>query len=126
MGMKSTFKKLDNTFIESHNSFMKIASITETKNQLSALLEKVKAGEIVVICDRDQPVARLCPISSFEEDLDESGWDARLRRLERKGLVRRPANGRRLPEEWLAKPLLRAKCGASGVEILLKQRDERP
>jgi prevent-host-death family protein len=124
--MRSTFEKLDSTYVESYNSFMKTASITETKNQLSALLEKVKAGEIVVICDRDQPVARLCPISSFEADLDESGWDARLRRLERKGLVRRPANGRRLPEEWLAKPLLRAKSGASGVKILLKQRDERP
>lgn len=103
---------------------MKIASITETKNQLSALLEEVKAGEVVVICDRDQPVARLCPISSFEKDLDESEWDARLQRLERKGLVRRPTEGRRLPEGWMTRPLLRAKSGASGVEILLKQRDE--
>ena len=104
---------------------MKIASITETKNHLSALLEKVKAGEVIVIYDRDQPVAQLCPVGAQKEGLDESGWEARLRRLERKGIVRRPTNAKRLTREWFTRPLPRPKGGASGVAILLKEREER-
>jgi prevent-host-death family protein len=105
---------------------MKMASITETKNHLSALLEKVKAGEVVIICDRDQPVARLCPVSPTREELDENGWDARLRRLERKGLVHRPANAKQLPDGCLTGTLPRTKSGASGVAILIKDREEGP
>jgi prevent-host-death family protein len=105
---------------------MRTASITETKNHLSALLEEVKAGEEVIICDRDQPVARLCPVSSVRKDLDDNGWDARLRRLERKGLVHRPATPGRLPDEWLTRTLPRAGSGTSGVAILLKDREEGP
>lgn len=39
------------------------ATISQTKNTLSALLEKVKAGETVLILDRDTPVATLMPVS---------------------------------------------------------------
>jgi len=105
---------------------MKTASITETKNQLSAILERVKAGEVVVICDRDQPVARICPISPVQDDLDEDGWDARLRRLQRQGLVHAPANLNRLSDEWLSRTLPRTRSGASGVATLLNDREEGP
>jgi prevent-host-death family protein len=105
---------------------MKMTSITETKNHLSSILEEVKAGQVVIICDRDQPVARICPVSSTQNDLDDSGWEARLRRLERKGLVQRPATPGRLPDEWLSRPLPRAKSGASGVAVLLKDREAGP
>ena len=64
---------------------MKRASITEAKNQLSALIDRVRRGERVVIEDRGVPVARL------DSMLDLPGDDqGRLARLERAGLARRP------------------------------------
>lgn len=62
---------------------MKSASITETKNHLSALLEKVRHGETILITDRGIPVARL-------ESVNTAGFDdpdGRLARLERQGLL---------------------------------------
>ena len=38
---------------------MKKASITEAKNNLSALIDRVKGGSPVLIVDRGRPVARL-------------------------------------------------------------------
>lgn len=64
---------------------MKIASISEAKNQLSALLDKVRNGETIVITDRDRPVARLEPMG-IDDQLDPEG---RLARLERNGIIRR-------------------------------------
>jgi prevent-host-death family protein len=43
---------------------MKTATISETKNQLSALLDRVRHGETILITDRSQPVARLEPVVS--------------------------------------------------------------
>jgi prevent-host-death family protein len=62
---------------------MKTATITEAKNGLSALIDRVKAGESVVITDRGRPVAVLEPVP---EGVD---WDARIASLERRGLARR-------------------------------------
>ena len=63
---------------------MKRASISQTKNQLSALLDQVRHGETILIMDRDRPVARLEPV------LPEDNTDAaRLSRLERDGVIRR-------------------------------------
>ncbi len=61
---------------------MKAASITEAKNRLSTLIDRVRAGETIVITDRGLPVARLEPVTSIA---DPTG---RLLRLERAGLVR--------------------------------------
>jgi prevent-host-death family protein len=46
---------------------MKIASISEAKNGLSALLDGVKAGETVLITDRGIAVARIEPISTSSD-----------------------------------------------------------
>ena len=42
---------------------MKTATITQTKNQLSLLIDAVKQGETVIILDRNIPVARLEPVT---------------------------------------------------------------
>jgi prevent-host-death family protein len=63
---------------------MKTASITEAKNQLSSLIDQVRAGETITILDRGTPVARLEPVTA---DPDQDG---RLRRLIRAGVVRAP------------------------------------
>ena len=36
---------------------MKTATISETKNRLSALLDRVRHGETILITDRERPVA---------------------------------------------------------------------
>lgn len=62
---------------------MKTASITEAKNNLSALIDGLKNGSPVLILDRGRPVARLEPVTAGDGERDE-----RLARLVREGLVR--------------------------------------
>ena len=63
---------------------MKRASITEAKNNLSALIDSLKAGSPVLIMDRGRPVARLEPVTGDHDPTH----DGRLARLVRDGLVR--------------------------------------
>ena len=60
---------------------MKRATVTEAKNGLSALLDRVRAGESVIVTDRGQPVARIEPVRGPAVPDD-------LQHLERAGLVR--------------------------------------
>jgi len=97
---------------------MKRASITEAKNQLSALIDRVKSGVSVLIMDRGRPVARLEPVRS----MDESDSDGRLARLVRDGVVR---PGRtRLSRAVLTEPPPRPSGKASAVAALLAERRE--
>lgn len=64
---------------------MKTTSITYTKNNLSALLEEVRKGEIIVILDRNIPVAR---IEAINHDHLSDG-DGLLMQLEKSGLLLR-------------------------------------
>ena len=95
---------------------MKKASITETKNNLSALIDGLKGGSPVLIVDRGRPVARLEPVTGREE----SGRDGRLAQLIRDGIVR-PRRAR-LPEPLLSAPPPTVR--GSGVELLLRERRE--
>jgi len=94
---------------------MKKASITEAKNNLSALIDSVKGGSPVLIVDRGRPVARLEPVSGARHD-----DDGRLDHLVREGIVR-PARGT-LPKSLFATKPPRVKKGASGVRALLDDR----
>jgi antitoxin (DNA-binding transcriptional repressor) of toxin-antitoxin stability system len=97
---------------------MKIASISQTKNQLSALLDLVKQGETVLIMDRDRPVARLEPVVSTEFADDEG----RLARLERAGIIRRAKAPP--PLDILREPPPKPKEGGSVLQALLEEREE--
>ena len=93
---------------------MKRASITAAKNNLSALIDGLKAGPVLIV-DRGRPVARLEPVAGTGRS-----DDGRLDRLVRDGIVR-PARTTR------SKPLLatnppRPRRGASGVRALLDER----
>jgi antitoxin (DNA-binding transcriptional repressor) of toxin-antitoxin stability system len=57
---------------------VKIAAL---KNNLSRYLAKVRAGDTVLVLDRDRAIARIVPL--------ESGGDERVAELERLGIVRR-------------------------------------
>jgi antitoxin (DNA-binding transcriptional repressor) of toxin-antitoxin stability system len=63
---------------------MKRATISQTKNQLSALLEHVKRGEEVLILERDVPIARIVPVHG----VGPRDAGSMLAELERRGVVR--------------------------------------
>ena len=93
---------------------MKKASISEAKNQLSALLDRVRHGQTVVIEDRGIPVARLEPVAGTRE--------GRGARLARQGLVRPPR--KTLPEAFLRTSPPRPPKGRRASAIVLDERSE--
>ena len=96
---------------------MKKASISEAKNNLSALIDSVKGGSPVLIVDRGRPVARLEPVAG-----SESGQDDRLARLVREGVVR-PARRPASRALFTGTPP-RPKRRVSAVRALLDERRE--
>ena len=100
---------------ERYYGSMLVATITEAKNRLSALIDRVKAGETVLIVDRGTPVARL--ESAVAPGVDQEG---RLARLERAGAVR-PA---RVPPATavLSSSPPHAVQDASAVDVLIDER----
>lgn len=96
---------------------MKRASITDAKNQLSALIDRVRRGERVIIEDRGVPVARLDAVFDLPED-DEG----RLARLERAGVVRRP--DATVPRDVLKTTPPRPSRGARLSRVVLEEREE--
>ena len=97
---------------------MQTASISETKAKLSALLDRVKAGETVTITDRGVPVAQIVPLNGAG-DVD---WDARMESLERRGLIRRPRKKPDMRAFLAAHPPV--KFESSVLEALLEERRE--
>ncbi len=97
---------------------MKEASISETKNGLSRLLERVRRGETILITDRDRPVARLEPVGAVLA----AEAEGRLDRLRRAGLLRLGQGG--LAERIVSQPAPRvSRKGASAVAALLEERE---
>jgi prevent-host-death family protein len=50
---------------------MKSVNIAELKNHLSVYLNDVRAGEEILVRDRNQPVARIVPIARSRDEDDE-------------------------------------------------------
>ncbi|HZU90718.1 MAG TPA: type II toxin-antitoxin system Phd/YefM family antitoxin [Stellaceae bacterium] len=96
---------------------MKKTSITEAKNNLSALIDGLKGGSPVLIVDRGRPVALLEPVTG-----DREGEDGRLSRLLRNGLVR-PRRAEPPRALFTSQPP-RANAGASAVDALITERRE--
>jgi prevent-host-death family protein len=96
---------------------MKRATLTETKNNLSALVDQVQHGETILILDRGRPVARLESVLGEGDDPD-----GRLARLERQGLLRRASSPP--PREILTRKPPRPAGGASALAALLAERRE--
>jgi prevent-host-death family protein len=111
-------ESLNGWIIQANLACMKRASITEAKNNLSALIDGLKGGAPVLIVDRGRPVARLEPVTTGREPEN----DGRLSRLIREGIVR-PGRAP-LSLARLADQPPRAKGGASVVGALLDERRE--
>jgi prevent-host-death family protein len=94
---------------------MKAVSVSDAKNNLSALLREVREGRTVTITDRGVVVARIVPppptrgVSPQAIDLAQRGLLA---------LPERQPNSGWLSDEWP-----RAKGKASAVRALLDERD---
>ena len=94
---------------------MVTTSISELKNKLSSYIDRVRAGETILVLDRGVPVARL------EAARDTHG---RLSRLERNGLVRR-GSGEPPSLDSLAQPgEARAAGRPTVLDALLEERRE--
>lgn len=50
---------------------MKSVNIAELKNRLSVYLNEVKAGEEILVRDRNQPVARIVPLARSRDEDEE-------------------------------------------------------
>lgn len=95
---------------------MQKASISETKNNLSRLLDAVRQGESVMIFDRDMPVAVIEPIADF--GLDDTAWiNARVRRE-----FASPPRQRLDAQEYLKRDRPAVAAGASAVRALVRER----
>jgi len=90
------------------------ASVSALKNGLSSYLRKVRAGQSVIIYDRDIPIARI-------ERIEASGSDAeRIARLRAEGITRPPANPLTLRQWTSLVPVVPA--NARLLEALLDER----
>jgi antitoxin (DNA-binding transcriptional repressor) of toxin-antitoxin stability system len=97
---------------------MKRASVTDAKNNLSALIDGLGSGSAVLIVDRGRPVARLEPVT--DKLGDEPG--GRLSRLLRDGLARPRRTAP--PRAVLSAEPPRAHGAASALDALLQERRE--
>ncbi len=96
---------------------MKNASISSAKNGLSALIDRVRRGETIIITDRNRPVAQLSPLAP-----DLSTDSARITEMERSGLIKR---GRPGPSKGLLQRLPPMPTTTANVlRALLLDRDE--
>jgi prevent-host-death family protein len=75
---------------------MKTAAVSELKARLSKYLNRVKAGEEVLITDRGNPVARLMPISRTETVRET------MASMEKRGLIRLGSG--HLPKKFWSMP----------------------
>ncbi len=66
-----------------NDGYMIRASVSHTRNHLSALLGQVKVGETVLITDHGRPVAQLTRV-------DAISWSENIEALAKLGLVRLP------------------------------------
>lgn len=101
-----------------YNSHMKRASVSQTKNDLSALLAEVRRGETVLVTLRGKPVAEIRP---FDADslIDEAAAE-----LIEEGIAAPPRARLDLPS-FLAAPRPRLPPGHSASRLVAEERNEK-
>ncbi len=87
----------------------------ELKTRLGQYLERVRAGETILVTDRGKPVAELRPVP-----LADDAIEATLRRMEAEGVITRGRAGGLTPFEPI--PL---RPGTSVSDLVRADRDER-
>jgi antitoxin (DNA-binding transcriptional repressor) of toxin-antitoxin stability system len=99
---------------------MKKVTITQLKDNLSALLARAARGEEVIVFDRKKPYVRVVALyTNHEKPKGDEAEDTRLTQLEADGIVSRR---KRNSLQGLLKGA-RPSSKASLVEALLEERD---
>jgi prevent-host-death family protein len=97
---------------------MEKVTISQLKNGLSAYLKKVRAGQTVLILDRNEPIAVLERVDNRSLADDE-----RLARLEQAGLIKRSKTSDPVGALRGYKPI---KSKASVIDAVIEERRESP
>jgi prevent-host-death family protein len=95
---------------------MKRTSITDAKNGLSALIERVRHGESIIIEDRGVPVARLESVAAT----GRRDVEGRAARLQRQGVLRPPLSS--TPKRFLTTMPPTPKGGATLSDAVIAER----
>jgi prevent-host-death family protein len=95
----------------------KSAAVAELKANLSRFLRRVKAGEEILVTERNVPVARLVPVSAVATQ------EERLRELERQGLAK--AGTGKLPKDFWKAPRPRDPDGLVRKAVLEEREEGR-
>ncbi len=93
---------------------MDIAAVAELKAKLSRYLRRVKAGEEILVTERNVPVARIVPVTA-------PGGEKVLHDLEREGFVRRGSG--KIPKDFWRMPRPRDPKAAIRKAVA-EERDE--
>lgn len=94
---------------------MKTTAVAKLKAELSKFLRLVRAGEEILVTDRDVPVARIVPVTDLGPDVES------MRDLERKGVLRLGSG--RLPKNFWKLP--RGKDPKASVRASAREERER-
>jgi prevent-host-death family protein len=94
---------------------MRTVNIADLKNNLSAHLERVRAGEELLVKDRNRPIARLVPFAAGED------VDAEELELAAAGLIRLPTSS--LPDSFWKMPAPHVSL-EDAVSAVTSERDE--
>jgi prevent-host-death family protein len=97
---------------------MAAAKLSDVKNDLSRYVARVRRGERIRILVRGVPVAEIVPIDGLSESNDDDD-EARLRDLERRGIIRRGKGGL---EAGIMKPGPRPR-GRPTSEMVIQERE---
>ena len=96
---------------------MKSVLLSQLKNRLSYFVDKVKNGEVIIILDRNIPVAQITPIPVNKTIADTGA----LMRLERAGLVTRAI--RSLSAREIKNLAMKPTKRVSVLQALLEERE---
>lgn len=94
---------------------MHTVNIADLKNNLSAYLARVRAGEELLVKDRNRPIARLVPLIA-SDDLDAEEVE-----MAANGLLRLPEE--ELPESFWKMPAPEVSL-ADAIGAVVAERDE--
>ena len=96
---------------------MIVAKIAQIKNQFSMYIQKVKLGEIIIVYDRDEPVAQIEMI----KDSTRSKLPP-FHELAKRGILKLGKNN--LKKDFFKEKLPELKTGKSLSEELIEERRE--
>ena len=91
-------------------------SISDAKNAFSALIQKVRRGETILITDRGVPVAQIVPL------VPTKGLSSASIELARRGLLKLPEVAPAIAWDKGLVPAARLSRGKSAVDELIQQR----